>query len=159
MNIQYSMPPQLSGRASEDAAALNTWCGGLLTHLKKVALNIEDSNILSISADKLTGGTVPLSETVIESGNMIIDSNSITLINTDETGTKTLIRAAVTAGSTELLVTDESGSRYIRMSGSKLDINADSITADSLTATNMTVSGSLRAGTIHCDVLDAGTVV
>lgn len=164
MNLQYSMPPQITGSSAADAAALSEWCGGLLTQLKKIIINLEDSNIISVSADKLTGGGISLSDTELSSGSLVIDESSITLMSADENETKILIRLAVTAGSTELTVTDESGKRYIRLSGGKLDINADTITAGTITAgeisaEKMNISTSLTAATIHCGVLDAGTII
>lgn len=164
MNLQYSMPPQLTGESAADSAALSEWCGGLLTQLKKIIVNIEDSNIISVSADKLTGGGISLSDTELTSGSLVINDSSISFVSTDESGTKVLIRLAVTAGSTELTITSESGTRYIKMSGGKLDINADSITASSITAgeinaDKMDISSSLTAANIHCGVLDAGTII
>lgn len=159
MNLQYSMPPQITGSSAADAAALSEWCGGLLTQLKKIIINLEDSNIISVSADKLTGGGISLSDTELSSGSLVIDESSITLMSADENETKILIRLAVTAGSTELSVTDESGKRYIRLSGGKLDINADTITAGEISAEKMNISSSLTAATIHCGVLDAGTII
>lgn len=159
MNLQYSMPPQITGSSAADAAALSEWCGGLLTQLKKIIINLEDSNIISVSADKLTGGGISLSDTELSSGSLVIDESSITLMSADENETKILIRLAVTAGSTELTVTDESGKRYIRLSGGKLDINADTITAGEISAEKMNISSSLTAATIHCGVLDAGTII
>lgn len=159
MNLQYSMPPQITGSSAADAAALSEWCGGLLTQLKKIIINLEDSNIISVSADKLTGGGISLSDTELSSGSLVIDENSITLMSADENETKILIRLAVTTGSTELTVTDESGKRYIRLSGGKLDINADTITAGEISAEKMNISSSLTAATIHCGVLDAGTII
>lgn len=164
MNLQYSMPPQITGSAAEDTAALSTWCGGLLSRLKKAIMSIEDGNILSVSADKLTDGNIGLSGTVIASETLAIDSDSITFTITDESGTKTMIRAAVTADSTEFTVTSKSGTRYIRLSGGKLEIAADtisaqSIEADEISAESLSISGSITAGTIHCDVLDAGTII
>ena len=159
MNLQYSMPPQITGSSAADAAALSEWCGGLLTQLKKIIINLEDSNIISVSADKLTGGGISLSDTELSSGSLVIDESSITLMSAGENETKILIRLAVTAGSTELTVTDESGKRYIRLSGGKLDINADTITAGEISAEKMNISSSLTAATIHCGVLDAGTII
>lgn len=159
MNLQYSMPPQITGSSAADAAALSEWCGGLLTQLKKIIINLEDSNIISVSADKLTGGGISLSDTELSSGSLVIDESSITLMSADENETKILIRLAVTAGSTELTVTDESGKKYIRLSGGKLDINADTITAGEISAEKMNISSSLTAATIHCGVLDAGTII
>lgn len=153
------MPPQITGSSAADAAALSEWCGGLLTQLKKIIINLEDSNIISVSADKLTGGGISLSDTELSSGSLVIDESSITLMSADENETKILIRLAVTAGSTELTVTDESGKRYIRLSGGKLDINADTITAGEISAEKMNISSSLTAATIHCGVLDAGTII
>lgn len=153
------MPPQITGSSAADAAALSEWCGGLLTQLKKIIINLEDSNIISVSADKLTGGGISLSDTELSSGSLVIDESSITLMSAGENETKILIRLAVTAGSTELTVTDESGKRYIRLSGGKLDINADTITAGEISAEKMNISSSLTAATIHCGVLDAGTII
>ena len=153
------MPPQITGSSAADAAALSEWCGGLLTQLKKIIINLEDSNIISVSADKLTGGGISLSDTELSNGSLVIDESSITLMSADENETKILIRLAVTAGNTELTVTDESGKRYIRLSGGKLDINADTITAGEISAEKMNISSSLTAATIHCGVLDAGTII
>lgn len=65
MNLFYSMPPAEGGTKE-----LSRWCGGLLTELKRVLLRLDDTNIISLSAGKLTGnmgfGALELSDSSIK---------------------------------------------------------------------------------------------
>ena len=55
MNIFLQSPPELSGSAAEDVAALNRWCRALHTELRRVLYSLDGENIISVPYEKITG--------------------------------------------------------------------------------------------------------
>lgn len=57
MNLMTPAPPSMSGSAADDVKALRDWCAKLHTQLRYTLNMLDDGNIISLSADKITSLT------------------------------------------------------------------------------------------------------
>ena len=121
MNLTYRTPPDITGKTEADAAALNEWCRGLMAQLKALLQKIDGSNITSVG-----GGKIDLSGGGIKGQSIEITADGLTVTD----GGNIIFKA----DSSGVTIQTADGSRYIKCSGSGLEIKAGAITCDSITA-------------------------
>ena len=95
MVFDIRTPPNLTGRYNGDIRIIHNWCTELTKKIKAMFNKIEDNQIISVSADKITGGVIKL-----DSGGM------------------------VEIGADKFVISNSDGSQYIKLEGDKLVIKA-----------------------------------
>lgn len=95
MLFNVRTPPSLTGRYYRDIPRLYDWCVTLAKNLSSMFSRIEDKQIVSVSADKITAGVIKL-----ESG------------------------GSVEIGADKFVLSNSDGSQYIKLEGNNLVIKA-----------------------------------
>jgi hypothetical protein len=95
MIFDMRKPPPLTGRYYVDIPRISDWLVGLTKKLSSMFSNVEDNQITSVSADKLTNGIIKL-----ESG------------------------GSVEIGADKFVISNSDGSQFIKLEGDKLVIKA-----------------------------------
>lgn len=119
MILQQPQPPAMSGTAG-DTERLGSWCASLAERLKHMLVNIDDANITGLSAEKLDSGSLRLDRVSLDGASVSLDSGSVTV----RSGGGVIFSAG---GSGELYIGSPDGSQYIKLSGGKLSICAESV--------------------------------
>lgn len=148
------MPPEITGESVIDAQALNYWCGGLITHLRKILSNIEDNNIVYLSADKLISGNINTDKISLTGTNINITENSVTF---SSDGAE-ILSIKTDPNGYSLKISNKDGTKYIHLHDDILDISADNITADTVTANSIIINDVVTANVINCQYIYAGNL-
>ena len=118
MNLQQPSPP--------GGGALSLWCAGLLERLKHALGSLDDTNIVSVSAAKLTGsidpGAVP-----VNGAEVTIDGASVTV----KSGDAVIFRASSDG---DIYIGSADGAEYIRLFGGHITMRVSEISCAALTA-------------------------
>lgn len=159
MNVNSRMPPDITGDTEMDIKKLNNWCGILLNKLKNTLSNIEDSNIKSVSADKISGGSININASNIIGANTRISSDSIRFIFVSEDTEIACLELSVKDNELYFLLTTTDNKYSIKIENGSLDIIANTITAnmielDTLTADKISAK-TLNCTNITCDTIQA----
>lgn len=148
------MPPDITGNNSIDTQSLNYWCGGLLTHLKKILSYIEDNNIAYVSADKLTDGNINIDKISLSGTYINITENAVTFSN----GETEFLNIKTDENGCSLRISNTDGTRFIYLHDDVLEISADTVTADTITANNIEVTGTVHSDVVKCRYISAGNL-
>lgn len=159
MNVNSRMPPDITGDTEMDVKRLNNWCGVLLNKLKNTLSNIEDNNIKSVSADKISGGSININASNIIGANTRISSDSIGFIFVSEDTEIACLELSVKDNDLYFLLTTPDNKHSIKIENGNLYIKANSVNADEINAENINathiVSTSLNSNSITCDTIQA----
>ena len=82
MNITIPAPPEITGNNTEDLKALSTWCTKLFMQLKRIIYTIDDTNIASVDASKVSG-TLSLLDTAVQGTNIKIGEGEFLVSTAD----------------------------------------------------------------------------
>ena len=159
MIINSRMPPRVTGETEIDLKKLNDWCCTFLNKLKNVLSNIDDSNIKSVSADKITGGNIDFSTASLSGDNVNIGSDYIRFILNQDDGQKICLELSVKDNVLYFILSTPDDKYSIKIEHGSLDINANNIYAESITAKAINAdnvySGALNCTNITCDIIQA----
>lgn len=102
MNFDIRTPPRMTGRYTKDIPAIFDWCLTLVKKLRASFSHIDDSQIVSLSCDKLSG-TINLDNVTISNGGSIDISSDY------------------------FRISNSSGSQYIELKDNVINIKANII--------------------------------
>ena len=127
MKLQQPMPPS--------GGALSKWCASLTERLKHALESLDDGNIISLSASKLTGGIDPSSVPISGAG-VSIGVGGITV----SCGGDVIFRASPDG---EIYLGNTDGTEYVKLENGHISICADTIDCAVLTAGTINSEGDI----------------
>lgn len=129
MTLNHPSPPIIKGKTT-DTAELSEWCAVLIAKLKNLLTHIDGDDVVSLSPDKLTNGSISLDTIDLNGSNVYIDSSSITL---NYKGT-VIFQAEIGDNGAEIMLSNSDGSQYINLSNENISMCANEIKCGKITA-------------------------
>lgn len=129
MTLNHPAPPLITGRAT-DTAELSEWCAVLIAKLKNLLTHIDGDDVISLSPDKLTNGSISLDTIDLNGSNVYIDSSSIALTHNGAV----IFRAEIGDNGAMITLSNSDGSQYINLSNDDISICVNEIKCSTITA-------------------------
>lgn len=129
MTLNHPAPPLITGRAT-DTADLSEWCAVLIAKLKNLLTHIDGNDVISLSPDKLTNGSILLDTIDLNGSNVYIDSSSIALTHNGAV----IFRAEIGDNGARITLSNSDGSQYINLSNDNISICVNEIKCSTITA-------------------------
>lgn len=129
MTLNHPAPPLITGRAT-DTAELSEWCAVLIAKLKNLLTHIDSDDVISLSPDKLTNGSISLDTIDLNGSNVYIDSSSIALTHNGAV----IFRAEIGDDGAMITLANSDGSQYINLSDDNISICVNEIKCSTITA-------------------------